>query len=353
MKIAIVHIGAHKTGSTSIQMALVKSKDDLRTHGIRYFNDYDRRVQLLSLGLRAAPKKPPIKSTYTSAAEALDASRRTWMSLARTVRREELPVTVISEEAMMRIERPDRLARVLHRIFDHVFIVAYVRNPVTRYPSSIDQWIREGRSTKGCTKGRNLVPPLMEKLRRYEDAFGQRYMIVRNFDPENWHGGTPSKDFAHVVSQIADRPIALNDAGHKNFSFPASVSHALLQQNDALEAAGLEVTKTWHKSRKALINEIRQLDGVLAGEKLNVAGTPLLGHLSYTFREEVDFINDRYLRDQTKMVLPDGGAPLPRSEIRASFSEWINGYRDDAVIDLVAKLKGLVERPRIITHFLP
>lgn len=347
MKTAIVHIGAHKTGSTSIQMSLLKSKDDLNSHSVRYFDDYNRRVQLLSLGLRQAPKKAPIKSNYTSAAEALDASRGTWMSLARTVQREETQFTVISEEALMRIERPDRLARILHRIFDHVFIVAYVRNPITRYPSIIDQWIREGRSTKGCTKGRNLVPPLLEKLRRYEDAFGAPYMIVRNFDPVNWHGGTPSNDFAHVVSQLADRPIALTDPGHKNFSFPPSVSHALLQQNDALEAAGLEVTPQWRKSRKALINEVRQLGGVLEKEKLNVAGTPLLGHLSHIYRDEVGHINDRYLRDQSKMILPAGGAPLRNAEIRPAFTEWMNGYRDDNTIKLVAKLRGMVERPRI------
>lgn len=328
-------------------MALLKSKDDLNTHGIRYFNDYNRHAQLLSLGLRPASKKSSIRSTYTSAAEALGASRGTWMSLARTVRREENPVTVISEEAMMRIARPDRLARILHRIFDHVFIVAYVRNPISRYPSSIDQWIREGRSTKGCTKGRNLVPPYLEKLRRYEDAFGAPYIIVRNFDRENWHGGTPSKDFAHVVSQIADKPIALVDPGHKNSSFPASVSHALLQQNDALEAAGLEVTPQWRKSRKALIHEVRRLDGVLEREKMNVAGTPLFGHLCHVFREEVGIINDRYLRNQTKMVLPDRGAPLRNAEIRPAFTEWMNGYRDENTIKLVAELKGMVERPRI------
>ena len=351
MKTAIVHIGAHKTGSTSIQMSLAQSKDGLNGQGIRYFNDYSRSLQLLSLGLRPVAKKPPNRSIYTSVAQAQEASRKTWMSLARKVRREEPPITVISEESLMGIEDPKKLAFFLNRIFDRVFIVVYVRNPVTRYPSSIDQWIREGRPTVRCIKGR-LLPPLLPPLLKYEAAFGALNMIVRNFDCTNWQGGTPSSDFAYVMSCIADRGVTLQDAGQKNFSNPASVSHSLLQHNDRLHIQGQELTQAWRKLRNALINELRQIKGVLEQEKLNLAGTPLLPHLCHLFRDEVDQINDRYLSDQIPISLPCEGIPMLKAEVRPAFTEWMNSYQDASVAQLVADLKAMVERPRI-NSYLP
>lgn len=71
-----------KTGSTSIQVSSRRSQEALLTQGIRYFIDYDRQVQLLSLGLRRRAL-PPLKADYPSVAAAEAARRETWKNLAR------------------------------------------------------------------------------------------------------------------------------------------------------------------------------------------------------------------------------------------------------------------------------
>lgn len=347
MKTAIVHIGAHKTGSTSIQASLRRSQEALLAQGIRYFIDYDRKVQLLSLGLRRRAL-PPLKADYPSVAAAEAASRETLKNLARTVRRQREPFTVLSEEALLRIKVPHELARLLHRIFDRVFIVAYVRDPVSRFPSSIDQWVREGRSTEKCVARPFLVAPVFHKLIRYEEAFGASSLIVRNFDRANRHGGSPCSDFAHVLSRIVDAPVAITDAGTVNDSLPASVTHSLLQENDQREARALARTSEWLARRKALIAEIRGIASTLTPGKLALDNTtPLLDHLCSTFSEEVDRINTRYLHDQVTMLLPSAGRPLPPDAIRPAFEAWISRHANERDAALVAQLKAMLERPRL------
>jgi hypothetical protein len=347
MKTAIVHIGGHKTGSTSIQSSLFRSQEALLAQGIRYFIDYNREVQLLSLGLRRRAL-PLIKGDYPSVAVAEAASRETWKRLARTVRRQPEPFTVLSEEALMRIKAPHELARLLHRIFDRVFIVAYVRDPVSRYPSSIDQWVRGGRSTEQCVARPSLLGSVLHKLIRYEDAFGASSLIVRNFDHNNWHGGSPCSDFAHVVSRIVDAPVAMTDAGKLNDGLPASVTHALLKENDERTARELTRTSQWLVSRKSLIAEIRGFAAQLTPGKLALNGTtPLLDHLCYAFAKEVDQINTRYLIDQVAIRLPTAGRPLAAHAIRPEFDAWIGNYANARDAELVAQLKAMLERPRL------
>lgn len=347
MKTAIVHIGAHKTGSTSIQASLRQSQEALLTQGIRYFIDYDRKVQLLSLGLRRRAL-PPLKADYPSVAAAEAASRETWKNLARTVRRQREPFTVLSEEALLRIKVPHELARLLHRIFDRVFIVAYVRDPVSRFPSSIDQWVREGRSTEQCVARPFLVAPVLHKLIRYEEAFGASSLIVRNFDRANRHGGSPCSDFAHVLSRIVDAPVAITDADKVNDSLPASVTHSLLHENDLREACALARTAEWLARRKDLIAEVRGIASTFTPGKLALDdSTPLLNHLCYSFSEEVDRINARYLHDQVSMHLPSAGRPLPPDAIRPAFEAWISRHANERDAALVAQLKAMLERPRL------
>jgi len=347
MKTAIVHIGAHKTGSTSIQASLRQSQEALLTQGIRYFIDYDRQVQLLSLGLRRRAL-PLFKADYPSVAAAEAASRETWIKLARTVRRQREPFTVLSEEALLRIKMPHELARLLHRIFDRVFIVAYVRDPISRFPSSIDQWVREGRSTEQCVARPLLVAPVFHKLIRYEEAFGASSLIVRNFDHHNWHGGSPCSDFAHVVSRIVDAPVAMTDAGSANNSLPASVTHALLKENDERTARELARTSQWLEMRKSLIAEIRGFAALLTPGKLELSGaTPLLDHLCHVFAKEVDQINTRYLIDQVAIRLPAAGRPLAAHAIRPEFDAWIGNYANARDAELVGQLKAMLERPRL------
>ena len=347
MKTAIVHIGAHKTGSTSIQAALVRTKPDLRDQGILYFNDYNRKVQLLTLGLKGDQRKKPIlKSKYATLEEAMAASRSTWWGLARTVRKSDSSFTVISEEALMRIRTPEKLARLLNRIFDRVVIVAYVRNPVDRLPSSVDQKVRQGVNTQALTKGKFLVPPFIPKLNLFAEAFGKEAMIVRNFDRRNMVAGSPVSDFSHVLSVVADREVSLHDAGHVNESLPGSVTSVLLRENDFRKRNRMQRTRIWVKQRGELIDELRRCELLKGGPKLRLEDTPLLAHVQSTHDVDVDRLNSLYLADQMPISLGGQGLRLAPQEVQPAFRSWIDSYSEPHIDELVAMLRGMVSRPR-------
>jgi hypothetical protein len=348
MKTAIVHIGAHKTGTTSIQAALVRSKAVLQDQGLTFFNDYNRKVQLLTLGLMADQRKKPIlKSKYTTLEEALAASRSTWLGLARNVRKSDNNFTIISEEALMRLREPEKLARLLNRIFDRVVIVAYVRNPVDRLPSSIDQRVRQGMSSKRLTTGMYLIPRFMPKLTRYAEVFGEDALIVRNFDPLNLIDSSPVSDFSHVLSNVSDTEIKLEEVGRTNESLPGSVTSALLRENDERHRNKEEKTRLWVKRRRELLDELRRCDLLQGGAKLRLKDTPLLAHMQSCHAEDVEEINSRYLADQKPIVLGGNGAPLTQQDIRPTFRSWIESYSEPEIDDLVARLYSTVNRPRV------
>ena len=348
MKTAIVHIGAHKTGSTSIQTSLLKSRDEIADDGFVYFNDYDRRVQLLSLGFRAGIKRAPVKGNFRSIDQARSASRSAWLRLARTTRRGDVPFTVISEEALLRMDDPEAFARVLHRIFDRVVVVAYVRNPISRYPSSVDQWAREGKTARDCWRRPGLLPPILPKLEKFEAAFGSANIVVRNFEPSNLVGGSPCSDFAFVLSSIAQRPVGLQDVGTKNKGLPGSVTGLLLRDNSKRDASGAGRTPEWLSSRRALIVEIRELEHLFKRERLALAtSAPLLGHISARLGDEYRAISARYLKDQVPIDLPRDGHALEGPDLRRAFQDWIVSYRNPEDDALFLKLKAMVERPRL------
>ncbi len=348
MKTAIVHIGAHKTGTTSIQAALVRSRADLHDQGLTFFNNYNRKVQLLTLGLMADRRKKPIlKSKYATLEDALSASRSTWLNLARTTRKSDNTFTIISEEALMRLPDPGKLARLLNRIFDRVFIVAYVRSPVTRLPSSIDQRVRQGMSSKRLTKGMYLIPRFMPKLTRYAEVFGEDAMIVRNFDPLNLIASSPVSDFSHVLSNLFDTEIKLEEVGRNNESLPGSVTWAFLRENDERHRNGVEKTRLWVKRRKELLDELRRCELLKGGAKLRLEDTPLLAHVQSCHADDVEQINSRYLSDQMPIDLGGNGQPLTQQDIRSTFRSWVESYSEPEIDDLVASLHSTVNRPRV------
>jgi hypothetical protein len=347
LKTAILHIGAHKTGSTSIQSSLSLSKEALFESGVSYFRGYDREIQLLSLGLRAEKRKIPVlKSDFKDVDELKQASRSSWMALARQTRRSDVPLTLISEEAMMRIREVDELSRLLRRIFDRVVIVAYVRNPALRFPSSVDQKVRGGASAAEITRKSHLAPRLLAKLERFEGAFGAENMVVRNFDLLNLVGGSPCSDFASVVSRFSEKPLTLKEVGPRNESLPASVTSALLKENNRMQRRGSPKTPLWKKRRLQLIDELRQFDGLRGGAKLRLEDGPLLGLLWLNLLPEVEAINERYLVGQVPIKVGQTGSQLTRKEVTGAFREWIESYRDPNVDEIVSLLRAMVNRPR-------
>lgn len=343
MKTAIVHIGAHKTGSTAIQSSLRKEQATLTEAGIRHISTRDTRVsrkQLLSFALGGTRRQSPVLPSRQGARkDTITAAMKTVITLSRQVRESAEPYVILSEEALMRVPDPGQFARLLNGMFDRVHIVAYVRAPVSHLPSSIDQRVRGGVPFKAISNGQILKWRPLEHLERYAKAFGAEAMIVRHFHRDNLEGGAPQTDFAHVLSSIVGRDVRLNATSVHNASLPGAATCALLLENEERHRAGLERTADWLRERRALVDELRNWDWLSKMEKLCLTDTPLLGHIQSSTVEDCATLNARYLNGQILLPTDISGPALTPRQTRRAVHEWLGRYNDPEIIAKIQTLR--------------
>lgn len=353
MKTAIVHIGAHKTGSTAIQTSLKKAQAPLAEAGLRYFTfraGGAQRRQLLSLALSGkSGQNSLLRSAHETRENAVAAAMKAIIALSRQARAWAEPYVILSEEALMRVPDPQRFAQLLGTMFDRVHIVAYVRAPDTHLPSSIDQRVRGGAPFNTISKGRILAWRPLEHLDLYAKAFGEDALIVRHFHRDNLVGGAPQTDFAHVLSGIVGREIQLNSTSVHNASLPGAVTCALLLENEARHRAGIERTSDWLRDRRALVDELRRSDWLNGLENLRLTDTPLLGHIQSLFAEDCANLNARYLQGQKPLPTHISGPPLSPRQARRALHAWMGRYHSPEVSAKVLALQVALQSADLAT----
>lgn len=281
------------------------------------------------MGFRKFDRQSPLlKGNYNAAAEVRKASFAAWLKLHRKVRQENQPFTIISEEFLLRLQNVDRLKSFLDHIFDRVVIVAYIRNPLTRFPSSVDQRIRGGAPLFKLAKGRAAIPFVLPKLERYANTFGLENLVVRNFDMANLVGGTPQSDFSYVVSNIVGEALSLDTVKRMNESIPAAVAAYLLRLNESAALDGQELTRADWVSRRELIKAIRQDESLMTGPKLHLNDDALVAHISAVFEDEIAEINRKFLIGQTGIELSENCSSLKKTEFRKRLSDWVYSFED-------------------------
>ena len=323
MKVAIIHVGSHKTGSTSIQKSLALSKQNLNKHSIDYFNDYASKTQLLSVKFRNRVGGKQFLNSNDASWEAVQKnSLKSWATLSERVKNGHT-YTIISEEFLLRLQDTDALYRTLKKIFDKIIIVAYIRSPTSWLPSSVDQRIRAGQTVDEIALGGRALPRLLGKLDRYCRTFGMENMIVRHFDTKNMFGCGPVTDFAHIISNVIGANINLEDPGQANSGLPAGVVAYFMNENQDRCVQKIERDQAWFNRRNTLISAIRKDRDLMSGNKLKLNNKILIGHLWNVFSEEINEINSRYLTNQLVIDIGEIGMKLSVPSLACTLSEWI------------------------------
>jgi hypothetical protein len=141
----VVHVGTHKTGTTSIQRFLGANPTVLTAHGVRRppgFLDPLQHHELPLLVLRPALATPQRRALP----QAHDAD---WLAAAsehvrRTVEAAPEPVLVYSHEGLSFVRQPDEAARLAGLIPRPVTIVVFLREPAAYLRSYTAQLARMG-----------------------------------------------------------------------------------------------------------------------------------------------------------------------------------------------------------------
>jgi hypothetical protein len=190
-----LHIGTHKTGTTSIQ----------------YYLNY-RKNELLAQGILAPDAGKPANSKFNGnhrLAWAVDlrkweTSNESWIQLADEMDRTGHENIVLSSEAFCKI-KDNNIVKVRQLLKDHeVFIIVYFRNYKEYIRSVYAQVIRDQKEIRSFP---GYITSIADRinydkiLRNWGEHFGYDHLIVRAYD-EVAEKGNLLSDFCHIIGFI-------------------------------------------------------------------------------------------------------------------------------------------------------
>jgi hypothetical protein len=200
---ALVHIGFHKTGSSSIQQSLVKSKALLDKNGFLYPSLKEVKNQHWPLAAQFF-KKPEDYHLIRDRGFANKTELNQWfekinLDLDKQISSFNGHTCILSAEDFSIILLDHKLTEFqsfLAQRFDSTKIVIYVRPAEKLYDSRIQELAKGGNiSLKKLLLPNNFQGRIKKKTESYVKEFGQENISVIKFSPESLCEGDVVKDF--------------------------------------------------------------------------------------------------------------------------------------------------------------
>jgi hypothetical protein len=198
MKRCWLHIGMHKTGTTSVQSAL--ARNELQA-GWKYIMLQGR--QNMGAGMFAMFSSHPeryewfIKRGYTRE-WVWEERRRLHADLERTIRESPEENFIISGESICLIDPGGvaKMGRFLRRLCDEIRVIGYVRSPIAFKTSYFQQRIKHGPCDIALTKVRLEYRKRFEK---FDKAFGIENVHLHEFAPAEFTKNCVVTDFCEQI----------------------------------------------------------------------------------------------------------------------------------------------------------
>jgi hypothetical protein len=191
MKRCILHVGMHKTGSTSIQSSLSGFSDACFVyHESTKGESNQTRAMFALLGVGGGGPRERAKGDPAAAGEVLRRLDESAQSLGDRQ-------LLISAEGLWLVpaKAVGELARILAARFDAVRVAGYVRPPAAFMSSYFQQRVKGGSRRSGGVDVEREYPHYRRAFEKFDDAFGRENVSLWKFDPGAFPGGCVVQDF--------------------------------------------------------------------------------------------------------------------------------------------------------------
>lgn len=327
---AIIHIGSPKAGSTALQVALYQNRETLAQMGILLCPGGPRNIAnaYTDPARRLVPHE---RADFTSIGEAIARSRKTLNDFIAELQSRKPEVALFSSEHLMIIEDKATFIGFLKTHFDRVTLVAYIRDPLSFYPSALDQQIRGGYKLRQLPLPTTFAYKFHTHLQEYRALVGAENMVVRNFERSNLAGGDILLDFKQILQDLTGRDAPLDAPGFtRNQSLPAIASLWLLSVNEEFNLRDPETDVALVARRFETIRAIRDNPALQDLPRLRLTHPPLVQALRQATHAACKELNEVFFEGQQKFPLGDGGTPPPNPVLRAELKTWLTSYAEDA-----------------------
>ena len=232
MKNLYLHIGSHKTGSTSIQQYCAQNDEELAGQGYCYFNKSPWGGNLgQGNGSEWIDESPIIESKKSRFS--LSATVRNIEELCEALYKTEYDNIIFSAEAMASIHSQSEIERIRHYFSNsyNVKIVAYLRRQDLQVVSHNQEgskglkWpsfyyygsLKALPSNRHETYGEYL--DYHSKMEKWAKSFGHENILVRIFDRDVLKSGCVVNDFFNTIG--LNPPLAPVDILNESLGFKA------------------------------------------------------------------------------------------------------------------------------------
>lgn len=197
-----IHIGVHKTGTSSIQAALYGNRRKLQRHDINYLGIDENHSTTLFPLFCDAPEKYWInrRAGIDTAAKAARKNAATARALRRALDGNRCSRFVISGEALSVLSTAGvvRLQQTLSRYATRIRVIVYLREPYSYITSAFQQRLRQGETYEGLI-AKGPLPNYRARLSSYIEVFGREALDIRVFDQDRFVDGNLIADFLCAI----------------------------------------------------------------------------------------------------------------------------------------------------------
>jgi tetratricopeptide (TPR) repeat protein len=303
-----LHVGAHKTGSTSIQQSFFESRAALKRHGVAYFDYaanhsaaiywlFSERRNRYHVTLKMKLSKHDLEQKIEEIDRGLKSFMRDRTSPKKVISGED--ISALSDEEIKRLkDYLDEASSCEKKV------IIYVRNFYEFLDSTVQELVKNGASLASIEaalagRGNSVVPRYGYRIRKFQNHFGPENVDIRVFDRRLFKSGDLLADFCDAIGA----PDLFRDL--KNVSANTSISAESVQiMNKYNELFPLQVGDGYNAART---EKVKSYFAITEGAKFRVADPKLLAAYDRLIADDAAFIRQTLDQDLAASVLERRG----------------------------------------------
>ncbi|MDN3526610.1 hypothetical protein QWY79_15165 [Halomonas sabkhae] len=333
-----LHVGMHKTGSSSIQDALMGYEDN----NVEYLKlpSSNHSVPLVSAVMPDLQNYPQVKKRNLSEAELEEFKKKAQTNLTKALSASPEKDVVISAEyfshpGSVPRKNLERLKGVLEKYFSEIKVVAYVRSPESFMESALQQRIKSGESNITL---KTLYPHYQDRFQKLYELFGKENISLVGYESEGGVEGSVVYDFCERVG--IEYGAAKSATSNEKIGFEAMAllySYNLFRNFVNPKSFNTEFSREFMAGLQSISASRFNLDASFIAEVLD------------SNKEDVSWVEDRIEKSFKKPSEPRGYRITCLDDM-VSFINSGDGFYDKAK-ELPDYTKNIV-RPELFEAFL-